>query len=60
MDNPYIKPGCLKVTDYFTKNSVMPFIPNNAFKNIEEMLATFDKPELLEIIHNRTALVLKR
>jgi len=48
--NPYTKPGSVKVKDYFKdKDTEMPLFPGSVFKTIEEMLSTFDKPELLEI-----------
>lgn len=50
MDNPFVRPGCLKVDEIFKlKGQVVPFM-GPPFENIEQMLATFDKPEELYIV----------
>ena len=48
--NPYTKPGCLEVATWFALDPLMLFVPGGAFDNIEQMLATFDHPELLEVL----------
>jgi len=50
MNNPFVRPASIKVDEIFTKRGhVCPFM-GPPFENIEQMLATFDKPDELYIV----------
>ncbi len=51
LKNPYTKPGCLKVSEVFkARGQVCPFFIGGPFATVEDMMATFDKPEELFVV----------